>query len=125
MSTELNKIKILKASVGGFFEGNYNFEINLTTHEVLWSHWLGGEEELMIKTISAAEVKKFMRELQALRIMEWKKKYSDPRILDGTQWSLEIVTDGLTIKKSGSNQFPNEWDGFCKLIREITENEFS
>lgn len=33
-----NKIKSLKASVGGYFGGYYNVEINLTDRKVIWSH---------------------------------------------------------------------------------------
>ncbi|MDD2586509.1 MAG: hypothetical protein PHT79_10185 [Syntrophomonadaceae bacterium] len=43
-------------------------------------------------------------------VLNWKSKYVEPGICDGTQWSVEIVRDERNIKKYGDNKFPDEWD---------------
>ena len=61
--------------------------------------------------------KEFLDEFQKLNIGMWAKNYSDPTILDGTQWNLEITyKDGKTRKYWGSNDFPRTFDSLSKLV---------
>ena len=120
-----DKIKGFKASVGGYFEGYYNVEVNLSTLKVSWSHWIGGEEESIQKIVRPKTAKKFIEELKLINLLDWKAKYIEPGILDGTHWSVEIIRDGRNINKHGDNQYPDEWDDFCKLIRRVTGQKFS
>lgn len=125
VDTGYEKIKGLKVSVGGYFEGYYNVEVDLTTHQVSWSFWVGGEDEKIQKTIRPSTAKKFIEELRIIKLLDWKAKYIEPGVLDGTHWSVEIIRDGRNISKHGDNKFPNEWGAFCKLIRKITGKKFS
>jgi hypothetical protein len=120
-----DKIKGLKASVGGYFEGYYNVDINLSTLQVSWSHLVGGEEDTIERKLRSTTAKKFIQELKLVNLLNWKAKYLEPDVLDGTQWSVEIIRDGRNIIKHGSNKFPNEWDTFCDIIRGITGKSFS
>ncbi len=120
-----DKIEGLKASVGGFFEGYYNVDVNLSTLQVSWSHWVGGEEETNQKKMHPKTAKKFIEELKNVNLLNWRAKYIEPGVLDGTHWSAEIIINGRNIKKHGDNKFPDEWDAFCKLIRGITRKSFS
>lgn len=119
------KIQGLKASVGGFFGGYYNIEIDLITHQVSWIRWIGGEEETLRKTIRPATAKMFLEDLKVINLLNWKAEYIEPGVLDGTQWSVEILRDGRNLKKNGDNKFPDEWDAFCRLISTITGKKFS
>ena len=61
--------------------------------------------------------KEFLVEFQKLNIGMWAKDYSDPTILDGTQWELEITyIDGKTRKYEGSNDFPRTFNALSKLV---------
>lgn len=120
-----NKIKVLKASVGGYFEGYYNAKINLSTLKVSWSHWVGGEEESFKKTLHPTTANIFIENLKLISLLDWKAKYIEPGVLDGTHWSVEVIRDGRNINKHGDNKFPVEWDAFCKLISKITGQSFS
>lgn len=123
---EYAKITGLKACVGGFFEGSYTVDIDLATHQVSWCHWEDGEEKGNFhKTLRASTAQEFIEELKRLNMLNWKEHYVDPYVLDGTQWSVEIVQEGRTIEKDGSNEFPDEWDQFCNLISGISGKEFS
>ena len=95
-----NKITTIKASVGGFFGGYYNVEIDLVNLKTLWSQWGGGaEEESINKTIRESTANKFVEQLKMVDLLNWKAKYIEPEVCDGTQWSVEIMADGRTIKK--------------------------
>ncbi|QQZ09019.1 hypothetical protein [Heyndrickxia vini] len=125
LEASYDKIKGLKASVGGYFEGYYNIEVNLSPLLVSWSHWVGGGEESIQKTLYPTTAKKFIEELKIVNLLNWKAKYIEPGVLDGTLWSVEIIREGRNISKQGDNKFPDEWDAFCKLIRKITGKNFS
>lgn len=119
------KIKTIKASVGGYFGGYYNVDIDLLNLKTTWNHWGGGdEEETVHKTIRTVTAKKFTEQLKVIDLLSWKSKYIMPGVCDGTQWSVEIGTDVRTIKKYGDNMYPLEWDMFCRIIRELTRKEF-
>ncbi len=53
-------------------------------------------------------------------VHEWKKKYVDPDVLDGTQWSLDIeMTSGRKRSYYGSNKYPPYWEELIKVFKEI------
>lgn len=119
-----NKIQTIETSVGGYF-GGYNYvTIDLRNLKITLSNWGGGKEQQIInKAIKASTVKKFIDQLKTVDLLNWKSKY-DSDVCDGTQWSVDILADGKTIKKYGSNNFPDEWDMFCRLISDISKTEF-
>ena len=119
------RLKAIKASVGGGLGGCYNVDVDLVGLNSTWS-CLGGEqdEKTICKTISVATAKKFVNQLKLLNLLNWKAHYIEPDICDGTHWSIEIITDGRTFRKAGDNQFPKEWDRFCKAITKLTNKVF-
>lgn len=118
-----NKIKTIKASVGGFPEGYYNVEIDLENLKITWSHSIYTENELIYKSIRLDTAKKLINQLKMMDLLNWKEKYIEP-VCDGTQWSVEIINNRRTIRKYGDNKFPDEWGDFCKLINSVTGREF-
>ena len=53
-----------------------------------------------------------------LFLHEWKKKYVDLNVLDGTQWELEIkLTKGRKRSYYGSNMYPPYWENLKRLFR--------
>ncbi len=119
-----SQIKTIKASVGGYFGGYYNVEIDLTTQKLTWSHLGGGAEESIKKTIRSTTAKRLIDEFKRVNLLDWKSKYIEPEVCDGTQWSIEIILDGRISKKRGDNKFPDEWDEFCKFISRIAGRKF-
>ena len=117
-------IKKLKASVGGYFGGYYYVDIDLITRRVSWSHWGDREEDTIHKTIRPATAKRLVDELKLVSLLDWKAKYIEPGICDGTHWSIELIKDGRDIKKYGNNKFPEEWDAFCSIIRWLVNKQF-
>ena len=118
------QIKGLKASVGGYFGGYYDVFIDFTTGKVTWTHWGEGDEIEFHKTIRPASIKELLDDLKMVNLLEWKSKYIEPGVCDGTQWSVEIIREGKNLKKYGSNKFPDEWEGFCIIVSKITGKKF-
>lgn len=114
----------IKASVGGYFGGYYEVAIDFQSRKLKWSHLCVSSEDYYKKTIRQNTLDKFIDELKILDLLNWKAKYIESGIYDGTQWSLEIFKSGRTIKKYGDNKFPDEWNDFCRLIRKTANKEF-
>lgn len=64
------------------------------------------------------EKDEFLYQLKALHIGEWNLSYSNPFVLDGTQWSLEMhfSNDHKKVRKFGSNAYPYNFRDFCNLM---------
>jgi len=119
-----NKIKSIKAFVGGYFGGYYDVTINLTNLETKWRFNEGGTEKTSKKSIHTSTAEDFIEMLKMINLLNWKAKYIELGVCDGTQWSVEILTAGRTIRKHGNNKFPEEWNSFCGIIKRITRKEF-
>ncbi|MGM8213423.1 hypothetical protein ACLIBH_11665 [Virgibacillus sp. W0430] len=113
-----NEIVGLRASVGGFFGGYYDVTIHFQAKLLVWKYSL--ESEPIEKELSEASIKHFIDRLKRLELLNWKSRYEDPNVLDGTQWKVEIIREKRNLRRSGSNKFPDEWKSFCALIQEIT-----
>lgn len=50
---------------------------------------------------------------------KWKKEYWAP-VCDGTQWEVNIIVDELHLKSWGSNDFPEDFEQFMKIVSELT-----
>ena len=123
------KIKIIRVSIGGYGGPWYVAEIDLTNLKVSWWGKENDHEETPEETVEH-KIRKYNREtllemLKTLDLLNWKSKYVAHGVCDGTQWGLEIVRDGRTIQKYGSNAYPESWYHFCALIRRMTRRRFA
>ncbi|WP_218240498.1 hypothetical protein, partial [Pseudomonas sp. 2822-17] len=64
-------------------------------------------------------------QLQWACLLDWKRQYVEPDVMDGTNWQVELVRDGRNIYKQGNNKFPRGWEELCHAIKELTGQEFS
>ncbi|MGA9518133.1 MAG: hypothetical protein WBV27_05065 [Trichococcus sp.] len=123
--TEYEKIKKIETSVGGYFGGYYQVGVDLENNLVSWTHGGEGElEETVHRTIRLATGGKFVEQLETLDLLNWEAEYVDQGIMDGTQWHIEIVMDGHTIAKHGSNDYPEQWGEFRQAISKIARKPF-
>lgn len=57
------------------------------------------------------------------RIHEWKKRYVDPYVCDGTQWELELkLTRGRHYTIYGSNDFPALYKDLVRAFKPFMKN---
>ena len=90
---------------------------------VTYSHSLDQREPLT-KIVSPELIEEFIERLKFIDFLNWKSKYVDPDVLDGTQWEIEIIREGRNLKKYGDNSYPNEWEEFCKAIEKVSGKSF-
>lgn len=118
------KIRGIKASVGGYFGGFYQVQIDLTLRKLSWIHLERETQDRYEKTIRRSTVDRLIKELKGVDILNWNSTFVEPGICDGTEWSVQILSDGRTLEKSGVNKFPAQWDRFCRIIRRVTGKSF-
>ena len=61
---------------------------------------------------------KFIKGIAELHIGEWRKRYVNPMVLDGTQWSIDIEYEGdhKPVHIDGSNAFPYNFDDLLEFL---------
>jgi len=99
------QIRGLKASVGGYFGGYYHVTIDLTNLKTMWLFKEGGSEETSTRSIRNKTAEEFIKCLKEIDLLNWKARYIEPGICDGTQWSIEIITSGRTVKSMATISF--------------------
>ena len=82
------------------------------------------EEASLSHAPSDKEWLDFSKSLDRLDVVNWKVRYLDPSILDGTQWSLLVATESFEIDTGGSNAYPENFDEFIKTINRLISEEY-
>lgn len=121
-----NEIKGIKAYVGGHFGDSYEVRIDFESRALTWRRFDGysGKEDYYEKIIRKDTLARFIESLKKIYVPNWKSRYENPGVCDGTQWSVELKRDDRTIRKSGDNSFPENWDEFCRLVRRVSGKPF-
>ena len=111
---------------GGYFGGYEKRTYTVTGEKVLFDL----EHSLYLKPSSLPIYEPFTKEefikgIAELHIGEWKKSYVDPMILDGTQWSIDIVFESghKPVHIGGSNAFPYNFDELLEFLRVNEEDD--
>ena len=77
---------------------------------------------------SLLSVEEFEKKLAALKIEDWDDVSMPPEdivCLDGSDWTIKVKYEGKkSIKKSGENAYPENWDKFIKLLK-LTVGKFN
>jgi len=118
------KIKGIKISVGGFFSGYSEVDIDFESRKLKWNHRGARNEEHFEKTVRKSSIYRLIEGMKKARLLNWKSKYIEPGVCDGTQWEVEIIEEGRILKKYGDNKFPKKWDEFCKVLKRISGKNF-
>jgi len=117
-----------KASIGGHFGPCYEVSIDMKNSTLSYSQI----EDRCYKTNDLKQTKLTEKQLEKLLhlldysdFIDWKERYSDTTILDGTHWEVEVeLTDGSQIVKSGSNSYPGKWRYYCEKVSELVGDYF-
>lgn len=81
------------------------------------------QQDVLIKEIPLTPEQwlTFIKELSSLEIVNWKEKYIDRDVCDGTQWEIIIrFPKRNKIKRYGSNEYPPYWSKFIKTMKAYT-----
>ncbi len=123
----IDNIKKLNASVGGYMGHSFvveiDFEKALAEYKVFDRGYVSKSSKTL--NLSSKKMSDFVQVLDKIKIIEWKKDYPNPGIMDGTNWGIEIKFDNnKKLISSGDNAFPAQWETFCKSIQKLLGKGF-
>lgn len=97
--------------IGGF--KGLTYEVQLQDGRLEYSKLDGGQNSRRVRVRPTMEQwREFRRELDAIGIWRWRAQYLDFRVVDGTQWSLDVAYPDRAIKTQGSNEYPGTTPDF-------------
>jgi hypothetical protein len=76
-----------------------------------------GKESEQELTPPAEQWERFWAALAGAGVWSWEAKYIDPRINDGTWWSVAIEHEGRSITSRGENAYPEGFSAFLEAVR--------
>lgn len=79
----------------------------------------GGTRWFRLQAPDRAVWERLWTALEAARAEAWPPHVCDPMILDGTQWSLEVVWGPLCAHPSGSNAWPEGYGPVADVLRAL------
>jgi hypothetical protein len=105
--------------IGGFFGGHDSIEINIddTPIKYIFCNSIKGNNDEYI--LSKEKWNDFLEKIFNENVLNWKNKYHDNNILDGTEWKLEMEFKDLPKFESyGSNEYPSNWKNIFTIIND-------
>ena len=98
----------LEFSIGGYSGPCHN--VKLENEKLTYQHSNDGyctnSSEVTVVIPTNRKWINFKKKLDIINVWGWDSRYEDQRILDGTQWELEIDYGIKKISTSGSNSYP-------------------
>ena len=122
----INNVIMMKAFVGGFMGRSYQVEINMSDstaeYKVLESGYIPLTEETIM--LEVEQMKKLLRVLDKVDILNWDEHYENINVLDGTNWSVELMFSNTIFQTGGSNAYPEQWNEFCGALEKVIGRDF-
>lgn len=128
-STSLNEIATgsIHFCLGGYFDGYHDVTVSKTINGALIEYRppIGAKDATpIVREILFVEWMSFVSDLYRCYVTDWKRRYVNPGILDGTQWELEITFDDKPIlKRHGSNAYPPHWKKLISIFKKYISAE--
>jgi hypothetical protein len=117
-----SKVLKLKFKIGSFHSSN---RLILEDDKITITPSPYAIEETAVTCIPSNENwLEFSHNLEQLNVLSWDKSYHDPSILDGTQWSLLVLTESYEVDTGGSNAYPGNFDELIKTINRLISQEY-
>ncbi len=117
----------VELSVGGFFGGWTEITVKKNDEgafvNISSTRLIAPDEEFVPDhQISAAKWDELLDTLYGrMYLHEWKKKYVDLGVLDGTQWTLQVkMIGGRKRTYEGSNDYPPYWRTLLNVFKEVS-----
>ena len=112
--------------MGGFLGRSFGVEINVEGSSAKYTVLDYGYELFSEETINLTpkKVEEFLGLLKKIKIFEWERQYKDPGVIDGTNWSVEIICKDKKYEFSGNNAYPDTWESFCEAVEKLIGKEF-
>ena len=118
-------VSCIRFSVGGYFGGFTSITIRKNDNGAIVNVQKTLETEKIPedRQITIIKWKTIVNMLyKQMYLHEWKKRFIDPKVLDGTQWSLDVFLTGNRKRTySGSNEYPPYWSELLKVFRKFAK----
>ena len=95
----------LRVYIGGFGSPSYSLEKSGDRLIYKADDWEKGPIEKIISP-TEDQWQTFRKALDEIGVWQWKARYENPHVSDGTQWELKIHWDGKKKRCYGSNSYP-------------------
>ena len=95
------------ARIGGMLGASFRVELSGETLEYTVARSRKTSEPAKVKP-TAGQWREFRKALDEVNVWGWKSDYLNRRVMDGTQWSLDITYADRSIKAAGSNSYPDD-----------------
>jgi hypothetical protein len=97
----------LSARIGGML--SVTFQVELTDGALVYTSSRARETTELVKIKPTPDQwREFRAALDDINVWRWEPSYINRKILDGTQWSLEIEYADRSLKTGGSNSYPDD-----------------
>lgn len=117
----LSDMILFRAYVGGYFGPSYSVELDPTKGTITYQHTEGGSAvDVQTMPLATETWSKFVKGLIRCEFLDWLDDYTLPGVMDGTSWSVVVLTYDRPICKQGSNGYPGRWSQFCRLISSVS-----
>ncbi len=109
LKNKLKDIKKFTFSIGGFFQGDKNYIVEIKGDTI--KYFIGRPFEASTESIADFTKKDFLDMIEDIKIEKWQNCYHAP-VLDGEQWKVEIEfsNSNRKLKYYGSNAYPFRFD---------------
>ena len=117
--TKLATMHRFTLEIGGFFNGYTKYKYTISGERVLFdadhSFYLKPSNLPVYEPFTREE---FVRGIAALDIGEWKERYENLYVLDGTQWSISIEYENgkESFEIYGSNAYPYNFEELIEFL---------
>lgn len=110
----------IRASIHNHNGPYYEIDINLKDHKAVCSTELY-VDTLYEKDISNTEIDRLVEQFKECKVLNWKRKYLNSNILDGTMWTVNVLTKTKEWQIYGENHYPKMWSEFYKELMVLCE----
>ena len=116
--SNMEYISSITVTYGGFFGGSETRTLTRDGDTITVERIFSKQAESENTLYEGINWKDLIEELTYIHMGEWKSKYENPDVLDGTQWSVDIKYENGTQPKNfrGSNRYPYNFDRFLEIM---------
>ena len=116
--SNMKYISSITVTYGGFFGGSETRTLTRDGDKIAVERISSKQAESDNPLYEGMNWKDLIEELTYIHMGEWKSKYENPDVFDGTQWSVDIKYENGTQPKHfrGSNRYPYNFDRFLEIM---------
>lgn len=122
------QVVLLVADVGDGKGSWYKIKADFSTKIYTYFEWHLKNKKPVNKKLPEADgdINNFKCGVYRSEIWNWSQNYESEEgiVLDGTSWSVKLVTVGKTYESRGFQKFPQQWDEFCNSVQKLTGKPF-